>query len=316
MASRSQLLRGVLPSNVLPSNILPSSSILPSSILPSSILPSNILSSNVSSSKVSSSDVPVATRRSLPVRATANGNTFLIFDCMQNKFNYLRMLFWFVMKKVDSCLVLYHNSSHNDQLNVRMDVYFPKGGFCGNGARAVSHYLHTHYNFGSYAIVLSNEMINETIHLNKLNSGQYCAELIVPDLILPLMIYGYEFYFTKTLSEPHLITFETIPIDQFIWIAERAQVLMDQHAISRGVNVNLCQINEDKIYVKTWERGIQRFTKSCGTGVVSCVETARITGRIKSKCEYMVHCADEILIVCIREDRKKCLLYGETTLDL
>ena len=283
MESRSQLLRGVLPSN--------------------------ILLSRISSSNASLSN------RSLPFRATANGNTFLIFDCMQHKFNYLRMLFWFVTKKVDSCLVLYYNDSHSDQLKVTMDVYFPKGGFCGNGARAVSHYLHTYYNFGSYAIVLNNEMINETIHLNKLDSGQYCAELIVPDSILPLMIYGYEFYFTKTLSEPHLITFQIIPIDQFIWIAERLQVLMDQRAISRGVNVNLCQINGDNIYVKTWERGIRRFTKSCGTGVVSCVETARITGRIESKCEYVVHCANEILAVRMNEDKKKCLLYGETTLD-
>src|SRR5947207_3346018 len=141
--------------------------------------------------------------QSLPIRASANGNTFLIFDCIQNKFNYLHMLFWFITKKVDSCLVLYHNNSYNDHLNDRMDVY-------------------------------------------------------------------------------------------------------------------LCQISGDNIYVKTWERGIQRFTKSCGTGVVSCVETARITGRIKSKSKYEVRCANEILeilIVCMSEDRKKCLLYGETTLD-
>lgn len=270
-----------------------------------SILPPNVLSSSISSSS----------GRLQPIHATANGNTFLIFDCIQNKFNYLHMLFWFVTKKVDSCLVLYYNNSDSNQLNVVMDVYFPKGGFCGNGARAVSHYLHTYYNFGSYAIVLNNEMINETIHLNKLNTGQYCAELIVPDSILPITICGYKFYFTRTLSEPHLITFEIIPIDQFILIAKYAQVLMNQHAISQGVNVNLCQISGDKIYVKTWERGIQRFTKSCGTGIVSCVETARITERIESKCEYVVCCADERLIVCIHEDKKKCLLYGETTLN-
>ena len=268
------------------------------SISQSQLLCGNTLSSNISSSG-----------RSQPIHATANGNTFLIFDCMQNKFNYLHMLFWFITKKVDSCLVLYYNNSHNNQLNIRMDVYFPKGGFCGNGARAVSHYLHIHYNFSSYAIVLNNEMINETINLNKLNNGQYCAELILPDSISSIIIRGFEFYFTKTLSEPHLVTFEIIPMDHFIQIAKCVQ------AYDQGVNVNLCQINGDEIYVKTWERGIQRFTESCGTGVVSCVEIARITKRIRSISEYVVHCTDERLIVCVSEDKKRCLLYGETTLD-
>lgn len=209
--------------------------------------------------------------------ASANGNTFLIFDCIKSpnvKLNYFYILSWFIAKKVDSCLVIkYHSGNYlKSMLVVTMDVYFPKGGFCGNGARAVGKYLQKTYGmkYKKFSIY-SHSMI--------LTIDKTFAELLLPDNIIQIEYNGYDSYLVNTTGENHII----------IFTSNKSMFISPPNFKMVTININVCWINNNELYVKTFERGINRYTQSCGTGTVSAWYVGRCLGYLSYSHKYNVY---------------------------
>lgn len=154
---------------------------------------------------------------------------------------------------------------------------------CGNGLRC----------FGRYVLddMKCDEIIVETLKadykvkrvsdfspylegfeilLNNVKAfGQTQAASVLEEQFKSKYAYDYEFF---TVSNPHVVTFtdQEIPSDSVLTdIGTYANG--DESPFESGVNVNFCTIlGRDKLYVRTYERGVG-ITKSCGTGMTSSV---------------------------------------------
>ena len=209
------------------------------------------------------------------VDGSATGNTFLLVDCLHAAFSpqvRFKMTALFLARKSDSCLVIQeavvpNRSPGDDVLHVTMTCYFPKGGFCANGARFLCQYLHhTYSSYSSYQLHVANH--------NPLRLVQAGLQNMIIDLPQPVikgnvMVEGSTFVYLSILDEPHMLSqVDSICNEHLCCVAEKLQQLP---MISEGVNVSLFMTAPDGgVFVKTWERGIRRITKSCGTASICC----------------------------------------------
>jgi diaminopimelate epimerase len=202
----------------------------------------------------------------IPIFGSANGNRFLIFDCIHHKFSILQMLFWFICRKVDSCLVI---SKSNSTCALLYQIYFPKGGFCGNGARVLSHYLHVTSPYRR--LLLDNQIPIDLCQIQQ----RYSFPIDLPTQIKRLA----GCYYVETLTEPHLVCFTTR--DKFAVYESKMQIFANQLQSQQSINVSTCIIqSETELAIQTWERGINRWTLSCGSGILSCLAVCLYLGQL------------------------------------
>jgi len=278
----------------------------------------------------------------IPIFADSNGNSFLIFDYIQNTHHhdpkYVRSCHAPMFELIDSALVLEKLYENDLNIVLKMFVYEPGDGFCGNGARAVSHFLHKKYpNVGKKFCIQSDTLLHSLIYSKE--AERYYAEMgpTVFEDIYQIFSIGKGSSFNVELpggkiillnysqtAEPHLITFDDISEEEHVLLGKllnNDEKFKKQFPI--GINVNKVLLLKDKpnsIFLSTFERGIERVTKACGTGSVSAVALC-----IKNKLFpapkpdvstiYNVECLGGTLNVLYLPDGK-ILLGGRTTIGI
>jgi diaminopimelate epimerase len=143
-------------------------------------------------------------------------------------------------------------------------VYFNADGsqsMCGNGARcAVA--------FSNYLGLLSDKcrfLAIDGPHEATYNNGQ--VELGMSP-VQQITTVGDD-YFINTGS-PHYVRFVE-EVNGYPVVAEGARIRYSDEYKPSGTNVNfVSRISEDEIFVRTYERGVEDETLSCGTGVTAC----------------------------------------------
>lgn len=155
-------------------------------------------------------------------------------------------------------------------------IYFNSDGFegtmCGNGGRCI--------------VAFANKLgIFQTKTRFVAIDGPHDAELLPGDKVRLKMqdVDRVEAdgrnYFLNTGS-PHYVIFveEINKVD--IETEGRLVRYSDKFKKSGGTNVNFVEIKEEALYVRTYERGVEAETLSCGTGVTAAVISAAT--RLKS----------------------------------
>ena len=152
---------------------------------------------------------------------------------------------------------------NDPQYDFNMIFHNPDGSqsFCGNGSRCAAlfaNYLQiidgkTEFRAydGTHSATITKDLVR--LKLNDVHSVRLMADGIFVDT-----------------GSPHYIQFVS-KVGQFNVLQEGKKIRNGGLFGKEGTNVNFVEMRgQDQIYVRTYERGVENETLSCGTGVTAC----------------------------------------------
>ncbi|GFO96441.1 diaminopimelate epimerase [groundwater metagenome] len=178
----------------------------------------------------------------------------------------------------------------SDKADIRMRIFNADGTeaeMCGNGIRCLVKYaLDMGYIKGAARVetlagVLSiNSRIEDatwiTVNMGKPEFAREKLPAKGTGEFLLVSMHGYEVSAVNT-GVPHAVIIVDSLDDRLI--ADAPKIRYDP-VFPKGTNVNFARVDSKKeITVRTYERGVEGETLSCGTGSVACVAAARRLGK-------------------------------------
>ena len=192
-----------------------------------------------------------------------NGNDFIVIDDRKEEFSEdnVSMISKLCDRKfgigADGLILLRKHKAYDFQM-----IYFNSDGnessMCGNGGRCLV----------SYALQLDIDLKTNSflaidgVHKFKVVDNEiYLKMNDVKDIVVKN---GYNFLNT---GSPHVV--QIVENVDEINVYEQGKKIRRQFQEMNGVNVNFVSFNNDIIKCRTFERGVENETLSCGTGVVA-----------------------------------------------
>lgn len=149
----------------------------------------------------------------------------------------------------------------SDEADFYMNFYNPDGSksFCGNGSRCAvrfAQFLEVTSNIGSFiaidgkhAFVSNLEEVH--IHMRDVFTTSKQGE-----------------HFIINTGSPHYIIY-TDSLEDINVVEEGRKIRYNAEFKGEGINVNFVQEKSNKLFIRTYERGVEDETLSCGTGVTA-----------------------------------------------
>ncbi len=197
----------------------------------------------------------------LVTKYNANGNDFVIFHTFIEK-DYSDLAIKLCDRNsgigADGLIVLVPH----DELDFKWLFYNSDGSdaaMCGNGTRACAHYA------------VSNALCENELAFMTEAGKIACVvndDIVETQMTAPVVVKeefeeeGRTWYLVDT-GVPHLVTI-TEDLEEF------DIELCAKMRYKYNANVNFTKPDGDKLYVRTYERGVENETGACGTGMVAC----------------------------------------------
>ncbi len=207
------------------------------------------------------------------------GNDFIIIDNRNNEFpkENTKMIQKFCDRKFGigaDGLILLENSSISEFKMVYYNANGKPGSMCGNGGRCIVKYasflkiFKTKTTFEAmnkiYKATISNDLVS--LNMNDVN---------IKD------IEDHENHLFLNTGSPHHVSFEKDLSSIDIYNKGR-EIRYGKPYFDEGTNVNFVeQVNANTFKVRTYERGVENETLSCGTGVTAVAIASHQSNRSK-----------------------------------
>lgn len=195
------------------------------------------------------------------------GNDFILVDNRSNVFSNLsreeieRICDRRFSIGADGLMMLNHKEGYDFEMKYYNSDGKP-GSMCGNGGRCIVRFA---YDLGIH---------RESYHFLA-SDGEHEADIDTGSNIINLKmrdVQGYKEengHFIVDTGSPHYITFVEDVMD-FDVVKEGTAIRYSEPFQKDGINVNFVQNKgDDEIIVRTYERGVEDETYSCGTGVTA-----------------------------------------------
>jgi len=157
---------------------------------------------------------------------------------------------------------------------------------CGNASRCVAHFAH------EKGISRDNkaEFLTGAGVIHATINGLYVvSDMTHPDIIRTDITENGENWWLIDSGVPHLVAVRD-NIDTFD--IEEARALRQKY----NANVNICKLEGDTMYVRTYERGVENETLACGTGMVACFIRNHKEGKVSNQLKVHPISGDELYV--------------------
>lgn len=166
--------------------------------------------------------------------------------------------------------------SKEDGLTIYFDFFNNDGkrtSFCGNGARCLALYALRNYKAKETTLVYNTQRYKtKVIDFCKKNKNYAIVNLLVCLNKVPQCLADNKFFIDT--GSPHVVIFKEKLEDISKWFKEAQSIRYSKEYEPNGVNVTFFLTKKKSvIYIKTYERGVESFTPSCGTGALAAAIT-------------------------------------------
>ena len=177
---------------------------------------------------------------------------------------------------------------HNDY-DFEWEFYNSDGSqadMCGNASRAVAHYAHEK---GISKDNKSEFLTGAGVIRAAINGLYVVSDMVEPNIIAKdIEAYGENWWLIDS-GVPHLVA---VRDDIETFDLEQAKALRQKY----NANVNICKVENDTMYVRTYERGVEDETLACGTGMVACFIRNHKEGKIPDQVKVHPKSEDELYV--------------------
>lgn len=207
--------------------------------------------------------------------------------------------------------VIFIDKPRNKEASVRMSYYNRDGSFgamCGNGARCIAQYAIDN------SLVKGNSFQIEAVE--RLYSADVISDNIIRIGFPPVTDYklsihleiGKELTISRlhwmNVGSEHIMVFTDEIVDPRVSSMDGIDVnkwgsLLRFHESfqPKGANVNFIQVSgENELRLRTYERGVERETLACGTGIISSAIVSGLLSLVKPPVKVKVQSGEKLIV--------------------
>ncbi len=153
---------------------------------------------------------------------------------------------------------------------------------CGNGGRCAAMFAYVRGIANKTMIFKAFDGLHRAVIMDK--CSRHICDVSLSMLDVPTVEKEDNFYFLDTGS-PHYVEFVD-RVAEIDVVGEGRKTRYSERFMPDGTNVNFVEMSDNRIFVRTYERGVEDETLSCGTGVTA---SAIVSYFINGRTSQMVH---------------------------
>ena len=157
---------------------------------------------------------------------------------------------------------------------------------CGNASRAVAHFA---MGKGISADGKAEFLTGAGVIRATVNGNYVVSDMTKPTILSQELEEDGEIWWFVDTGVPHLVAIRD-DIEEFD--LDQAKRLRNKY----NANLNICKVEENTLYVRTYERGVEDETLACGTGMVACFIRANKEGLVDDKVRLFPKSGDELYV--------------------